>query len=408
MSRYTAILKLSQARGLLLSSAPSRLAYGMVSLAIFFKVHQSTDSLSIAGLAVGLNGAAASMTAGLRSSIIDRSGLRLPLRLLSPLFALLLIWFNHSHGKALLLLLSFAFGAFAPPINMAVRPLWKFVVPNELLRPTYAVDTAVQSVTGIIGPILATTLALSSHPSFALNLCAVLMFTGAYSLSFQKSARKWIPEAKVKGARHILTLPAIRLLIMEAIFIGIGTGAFDIGIPSLATTYHVENRAGWIFGALAAANIVGSLVAGIISKHNSPLRAFRKTYSIWVLISIPLCLANPDWSLIVVAALLGLIVGAQMVFYWEIVEAVRPQGSAAGAIGWLWTFEGTAASIGSMFGGALSQHYSPRFALALYTICIFCGFITTLFGFNLLLAADQLPSQETDIQAVATNIDKNH
>ena len=407
MSRYLAILKIPAARGLLISSTPARLAYGMISLSIYFKVQQTTGSISVAGLAVGLNAAAGSITAGLRSSLIDRVGLRIPLRVLTPLFALSVISFNQIQNRSLLLFVSFIFGLVSPPINLTVRPLWKFVVPEELQRATFAVDTAVMSVAGVVGPVLATTLALSSHPTFALNVCGVLMLIGGISLALQKVGQDWVPEKKVKGAGHILKLPAIRMLIIEGIFIGFGTGAFEIGIPALTTTSHVQYRTGWFFGTLAATNIIGSLLAGLISKRRSPLRAFRVTYLFWVLVSLPLAFCNPDWTLLIITALLGLFIGAQMVFYWEIVEAVRPQGSAAGAIGWLWTFEGTAASIGTMVNGLVSQHFSARLALAIYSMCIIGGYITTRVGFKYLAAADRLPTQEEDDFAVKTNIDKN-
>ena len=169
----------------------------------------------------------------------------------------------------------------------------------------------------------------------------------------------------------------------------------------------MQYRTGWFFGTLAATNIIGSLLAGLISKRRSPLRAFRVTYLFWVLVSLPLAFCNPDWTLLIITALLGLFIGAQMVFYWEIVEAVRPQGSAAGAIGWLWTFEGTAASIGTMVNGLVSQHFSARLALAIYSMCIIGGYITTRVGFKYLAAADRLPTQEEDDFAVKTNIDKN-
>ena len=116
---------------LLISSIPARLAYGMISLGIFFKVQNTTSSIAIAGLSVGLNGLASSLSVGIRSMFIDKYGLNWPLRLLVPAYASLIVLFNYSTGKSSLIFIAFVLGAVAPPINIAVRPLWKIVVPEQ-------------------------------------------------------------------------------------------------------------------------------------------------------------------------------------------------------------------------------------------------------------------------------------
>ena len=68
MREYLEVLKIAGVMQLLISSIPARLAYGMISLGIFFKVQNTTSSISIAGLAVGLNALASSVSVGIRSA----------------------------------------------------------------------------------------------------------------------------------------------------------------------------------------------------------------------------------------------------------------------------------------------------------------------------------------------------
>ncbi len=408
MHEYLELLKMSGVRRLLISSIPARLAYGMISLGIFFKVQNTTSSISIAGLAVGLNALASSLSVGLRSAFIDKYGLTWPLRVLVPTYATLIILFNYSHGKVSLIAISTVLGAVAPPINLAVRPLWKMVVPEKKQRAIFAVDTAVMSTTAVIGPVLVTSLALSDSPKSALNVCAVAMLLGGIALAVLPVTRNWIPEKKEPGAEHLLKLPAIRLLIAEGIFIGLSNGLFETGIPAFTTIENVAGRTGLIFAVLAVFNIFGSLLAGLISKKTSPLLAFRRTYLFWVLVCAPLAFTNPDWSLITISALLGLAGGMQMVFYWEIVEKVRTKGTAASAIGWLWTFEGTATAIGAALSGYISEVLSPRYCLALMSVCVLIGYLIIQKGQKLLKAADSLPTQAEDEAAISTALDKTN
>ena len=393
---------------LLLSSIPARLAYGMITLGIFFKVQQSTASISLAGLAVGLNTLASSASVGLRSSFIDKYGLTWPLRALVPSYAALIIFFNYADTKISLIAIAFILGAVAPPINLAVRPLWKVVIPESKQRTIFAIDTAVMSATAVIGPVLVTSLALSSNPKIALNSCAAAMLIGGIALALLKVTRTWIPEKKEQGAEHLLKMPAIRLLIAEGIFIGLAYGLFETGIPSFTTIEGVAGRTGLIFAVMAVFNIFGSLLAGLISKKITPLRAFKSTYLFWVIVCAPLAISNPDWTLLIISGLLGLAGGMQMVFYWEIVEAVRPKGTASSAIGWLWTFEGTAMALGSAISGFISEAFSPRYCLAAMSLCVLFGYLVIANGHKLLSAADRLPTQSEDEEAINTAIDKTN
>ena len=393
---------------LLLSSIPARLAYGMITLGIFFKVQQSTASISLAGLAVGLNTLASSASVGLRSSFIDKYGLTWPLRALVPSYAALIIFFNYADTKISLISIAFILGAVAPPINLAVRPLWKVVIPESKQRTIFAIDTAVMSATAVIGPVLVTSLALSSNPKIALNSCAAAMLIGGIALALLKVTRTWIPEKKEQGAEHLLKMPAIRLLIAEGIFIGLAYGLFETGIPSFTTIEGVAGRTGLIFAVMAVFNIFGSLLAGLISKKITPLRAFRSTYLFWVIVCAPLAISNPDWTLLIISGLLGLAGGMQMVFYWEIVEAVRPKGTASSAIGWLWTFEGTAMALGSAISGFISEAFSPRYCLAAMSLCVLFGYLVITKGHKLLSAADRLPTRSEDEEAMNTALDKTN
>jgi MFS family permease len=399
---------MSGVRRLLISSIPGRLAYGMFSLGIFFKVQNTTSSISMAGLAVGLNALASSLSVGIRSAFIDKYGLTWPLRVLVPTYATLIVVFNYSDGKVSLIVIATILGAVAPPINLAVRPLWKVVVPENKQRTIFAIDTAVMSATAVIGPVLVTSLALSDVPKSALNVCAGSMLLGGIALAILPVTRNWIPEIKDPGTQHLLKLPAIRLLIAAGIFIGLANGLFETGIPAFTFLEGVAGRTGLIFGVLAIFNIFGSLLAGLISKKTTPLLAFKRTYFFLVIVCAPLAFANPDWSLLIISALLGLAGGLQMVFYWEIVEKVRTKGTAASAIGWLWTFEGTATAFGAMLSGYISEALSPRYCLALMSICLLIGYLIFQRGQHLLHAANSLPTQAQDDIAISTALDKTN
>jgi MFS family permease len=403
MKRYAELFRIPNVWVLVLACFPARVAYGMVGLGIFFKIEQSTGSISFAGLAIGLNAAASSFTAGIRGSFIDKYGQSWPLRIMVPGYAFMALALNAAHSKPLMLLLSFVMGLSAPPINMSVRPLWKIVVPPDFLRTAYAIDTAIMSAAGVVGPVIATSLALSSHPSLPLNICAVLMLIGGGSMAITKVSRSWIPEKKSKDHLPLWKHKPLQLLMIEGCFIGFGWGVFDVAIPAFTTIEKVPHLTAWIFTAMGVSNIAGGLLAGLVSKRTSSLRAMRRTYVVWFLVSIPIAFTHPGWSMVVAGAFLGLVGGAIQVFYWEVMEAIRPQGSPTAMMGWLWTVEGTLMSLGSMAGGVISDKASPTIALWITVACIGAGNLILRIGRTRLLPADRIPTTEEDLAAMEDN-----
>jgi MFS family permease len=403
MRRYQQLLRIPHVKILLISAFPARIAYGMIALAVFFKAQQATGSIAIAGLAIGLETFSSAITAGLRGSLMDRWGQKWPLRIFVPAYALMILALNASHSQSLLLGISFLLGLTAPPINLSIRPLWKTVVPAQYLRTAYALDTAVISAATVIGPVMATTLALSSHPGSALGLCSGLLFLGGVSLAVTKVSSTWQPEIKERGRASLFNNPAFRLLMLEGCFIGFGMGAFDIGVPAFSTLEHLPHRTAWILGVMGMCNIFGGLLGGLVSKRTPPLLAFRRTYLIWFILTLPLALTYPGWSLALVGGFLGLCGGAQQVFYLEVMEAVRPRGSAISALGWLWTVEGTLMSFGAAVGGLVSNSISPRVCLSITTICVGSGLLVLTIGKGRLSAANAIPTEEQDLNAMKDN-----
>jgi MFS family permease len=400
MKRYKELFSFPQVISLGIAAFPARLAYGMIGLGIFFKAEQSTGSFAIAGFAIGLNSLAGAATAGIRGSVMDRWGQKWPLRILVPAYSMLILVLNQMDTARSILIAAFVLGITAPPINLSVRPLWKDIVPPTYLRTAYAFDSSMMSSTTVLGPVVVTALALSSRPYLALDVVAGLMLTGGIALGLTRVSRNWIPEKKAKGQERLLKNRAIQMLMFEGCFIGFGWGVFDVAVPAFATQEDVPHRVAWIFAAFGVATIIGGLLGGLVSKKMAPLAALRKAYLFWTFACIPIVFTYPDWTMAVVGASIGFFGGAVQVFYFEVLEAVRPKGSQTSSLGWIWSVEGTFMAVGAAVGGIVSEHLSPRVGLAMLPIMIFIGYIILTVGRGRLSAANDLPTDEEDLAAI--------
>ena len=227
----------------------------MISLSIFFKVQQTTGSIAIAGLATGVNGITGATTAGLRGTIIDKFGMKIPLRILAPGYAILILLFASGTSKTELVVYAAILGFSAPPINLSIRPLWKVTVPQDQIRTAYAIDTAVMNSVGVFGPLIATSVALGNTPELALQMCSALIFIGGGALSLSPQLKRWKPEKKTSNDLAVWRTPAMRLLMLEGVFIGLGWGAFDIAMPAFTVLENIPHRTGIIFAIIGVAVI---------------------------------------------------------------------------------------------------------------------------------------------------------
>ena len=403
VKRYKELFAFPQVVSLGIAAFPARLAYAMIGLGIFFKAEQSTDSFAIAGFAIGLNSLAGAVTAGIRGSVLDRWGQKWPLRILVPGYAILILTLNQMDTARSILIAAFVLGISAPPINLSVRPLWKDIVPSTYLRTAYAFDSAMMSSTSVIGPVIVTALALSSRPYLALDVVAALMLTGGIALALRPVSRNCIPEKKVKGQESFFKNRAMQMLMFEGCFIGFGWGVFDVSVPAFATQEGVPHRVAWIFASFGIATITGGLLGGLVSKKLAPLSALRRAYLLWAIACFPIAFTYPDWTMALVGVSIGFLGGAVQVFYFEVLEAVRPKGSQTSSLGWIWSVEGSFMAMGAAVGGVVSEHISPRVGLALLPIMIFIGYVILTIGRGRLSAANDLPTDEEDLAAMADN-----
>ena len=400
MNRYKELFGFPQVIRLGISAFPARLAYGMIGLGIFFKAEQETSSIAIAGFAIGLNSLAGSLTAGIRGSVMDRFGQKWPIRILVPMYSALILLLNTMETRQTILVTACVLGITAPPINLSVRPLWKDIVPDSYLRTAYAFDSSMMSSTSVIGPVVITALSLSSRPELGLGTVATLMFIGGVALSLTPASRDWIPEKKKKDQERLWRNRAIQLLMFEGCFIGFGWGVFDVAVPAFATQEGVQHRVAWIFASFGASTVIGGLLGGLVSKKLAPLLALRRAYLLWLIACVPVAFTYPDWSMALIGACIGLVGGAVQVFYFEVLEAVRPRGSQTASLGWIWSVEGSFMALGAAVGGVVSETFSPRIGLAMLPIMILFGLIILTIGRGRLSAANDIPTDEEDLQAM--------
>jgi MFS family permease len=363
MRTYLEFLKIPGVKRLLVSALPGRLSYGMIALATFFFVQDVTGSITLAGIATGIETLTSSLTAGFRGNLIDKFGQTKPLSFFVPTWVILVLLLSSVTTPAAIIIISAFIGLASPPVNLSTRPLWRVLVGAENLRTGYAIDTVMSSSTIVAGPVIATVLAIPLGGDVALWATAALMAIGGYALIQMPASRNWKPEPQQGNAMRLLRNKQFQILAIEGMVFGLAWGLLEITIPSYSTLQGTPGLSAPLLATLAGASILGGLIIGGRKSMTTPLHGFRVASLVAAIAALPLALTEPGWSMGIVLGLLGLGMGFAQVYHWEVLEAVRPLGTATSAQAWLWAVEGSIMALGIAVGGYVVENISPQLAL---------------------------------------------
>jgi predicted MFS family arabinose efflux permease len=400
---YREYLRIPGVKPLLFASTFGRLAYAMVSLAIFFQVQSITGSVGTAGLAVGLSSGLGAMTAGPRGLIVDRFAQTRPLFAFVPAYAiscLLLAFVAKDPISAVLL--SGLIGLTAPPINISIRPLWLDIVGQERVRMAYSVDTAYHNLVMLLGPIIATLVALNISPKLGIAAVGVSMLIGGLLLAFNSHSRGWVPEEREHGEAGLLRSPAIRFLAVEGAMMGLSAGFITIGIPALATLSGEEGMAGPVLSAMGVGAIIGTLWAGAKAKEIAPVNGLRASTLLFAIALLPLAFVPIGPWMMVVVLVAWAFIGPANVFYLEVIDLVRPRGTAVAALGTLWMIEGAGMAVGAALGGIIAESVNPHLTLALGSLFAIASPILFTIGMRGVLKPATKATAEQALDAATT------
>jgi hypothetical protein len=219
------------------------------------------------------------------------------------------------------------------------------------------------SSTIVAGPVLATAIAIPISGSAALWATAALMAFGGIAIIQMPASRNWQPEPQQGNSMLLLRNKQFQILAVEGLIFGLAWGLLEISIPAFSTLQGTPGLSAPLLATLAGASIFGGLLIGSRKSATTPLQGFKWASLGASVAAIPLVFTTPGWSMAIVLALLGLGMGFAQVFHWEVLEAVRPQGTATSAQAWLWAVEGSMLAVGTALGGYLVENVSPQSAL---------------------------------------------
>jgi MFS family permease len=358
LGRYRAVFAVPGCARLLFSALAGRLPQGMASLAMLLLVRSHTGSYAAAGTAVGLYALAGAAGAPAQGRLIDRYGRR---RVLAPAALLealtlttLVIAADAGLGAVALVALAALAGPPMPSIGASLRSLLREVVVDPGVRETaYALDSVIQELIFMAGPLVVAAVIAFASPAAALILAAAVSVLGTAlfvsSPLMAGAGRGAVPRA---GGRA-LQIPALRALLGPIALMGAGLGSVEVGLPSLALHAGSRPASGVMLALWSLGSLTGGLVMGARAWQAPLAVRYRALLLAAVLCTAPLIAARTIAEGIGGSFLAGLTIAPVFSCQYALLGRAVTPGSETEAFTWAFSALVAGVAGGSALSGAL-------------------------------------------------------
>jgi MFS family permease len=384
LDRYAAFFRHRGVVRLTLFGFLARMPIGTVGIATLLHLRELTGSIAFAGAAVGTWFVASAVTAPIQGRLIDVRGPRSVLLVTGAVGPLAMLFVLFAGDLALprwgILAAALVAGAFASPVTVVVRTVWRHRFDDEDARRTaYAMDGVLLEIAYTIGPALIAAIVALSGPQPALAMawvfsaCAVPMFFVSAGLRWWK--RQPSAERSLLGPLHDARLVAVYL---TTFFLSMGFGGIEVGYPGFATAM---GSTPW-GPALIAINSIGSAVGGVVYgglRLSMPID--RQLPRLLVLFAAPIAVhavlssigAMVPWALVA-----GLMIAPSMTAVAMIVSMQAPAKYATEAFTWSSTAIVTGIGVGMAISGALAERVGPSSPFAFTALAVATASVLSL------------------------------
>lgn len=359
MKSYWILLRTPGVSRLIGAQLTARFPFGMLSLAFLIHIERIFDSYGAAGLVLGAMSIGQAIAGPLTSRLMGRLGMR-PVIVATMIICAISILVMALVPLAIssLMIIGFVAGLATPPIQPAVRTIYPKIVNSRQLTPLFALDASAQEIIWVLGPVIATFVALQISTTAGILLAAFFLVAGGiWFVSLPEVGRVRIPRSRRKLG-VVLKKPAVLLSTIVGFTLVAACAAVEAGV--VAVFGHGSADAGWVLGIFA----IGSLIGGLALGH-TPIGPWALA-SRMLIVTVGLALASlylTFWWLSAALLLAGVGIAPAFAVLFGIVSASVKFSDTAEAYGWVGTGQLIGAAMGSAIAGFSIDHFGPVAAI---------------------------------------------
>jgi MFS family permease len=365
---FHGVLALPHAPAVAVSSLVARLPKGMVPLATVLLLHQVTHSYALAGLTAALVAAGDAASTPFQGRLIDRIGrgwVLIPTAAVhvSAVTALLLLARAHAPAGALVGSAAVA-GVGMPPVSGSIKAVWPQLAGAGHLADAYAIESLLQQIVFLGGPLLVALLAATASPAAALACSAGMVPAGNIWFT-AATARLTHPVAGRAHSSVGWWSRDVWILVTCTLVQGLIFGTLPVGLAAVTAAAKLPYLAGVLQAATTVGGLIGTFALAVTASRDGYIRV-TVAFAAALVPAAVLAIApsGPVLAALGVSlATAGLFVTPLAAISYVLMEQAATPAHRTEAFAWLSTGLAIGSAAGSGLAGLLADWAGPAAAL---------------------------------------------
>lgn len=392
---YLDVLRLPGAARFSAAGALARMQMSMSGVGAVLLISDVRGSYGLAGAVSATFAISAAVAGPVVSRLIDSRGQRrvVPwqLALHLPALAAMIGFGVFTQLTWPILVLAVLAGAGVPSVGTLVRARWsKLLSGTPMLRTAFAWESLIDEMVFILGPVLATVLALQLFPSAALVFAAIFLTVGLVFLLSQVRTEPVPSGASHRSAgRPALLLPGVAGVALVFLLLGGVFGSLEVATVATTKEAGAPGTAGIMLALYSVGSLLSGLVFGVLELRASLLRQFVFSTAALAVVSLPLTFLDSMWLLGGGLFVAGLAAAPALISGMSLLQRLVPADRLTESLSWANSGMAVGLAISMPAAGYISDHAPAQQSYWVLSGCAIGAFVVVLAVLGSLRRAQQ-------------------
>lgn len=248
-------------------------------------------------------------------------------------------------------------------VGALVRARWSYVWPGDAPQRStaYSIESTLDEVIFVVGPLVATVLALHTDPLATLGLAVALIATGSTWLTGLRATE---PPARGTGERHAFALRFRGMLLITwvMVFMGAVFGSAEVVMVAFCGQHGARSSAGWVVACFAAGSGVAGLLYGARHWRAPLLNRFVGCAAAFAVLPFVYFAATSPGTLAVCTFAVGLGIAPTLIGAFSLIDQIVPAASLTEGLTWIGTGLSVGYGLGAATVGSVADAHGARIA----------------------------------------------
>ncbi|MBC9728000.1 MFS transporter [Streptomyces sp. TRM68367] len=333
----------------------ARVPLSMIGVAIVTMLSQFGGEYLLAGTVSATQAFATAAIGPQISRLVDRHGQRrvvVPAMVVSVAAICALVLCARYAAPVWTLYAAAAVAGCMPSMGALVRSRWAEIHrgSRQLLHTAYSLESLLDEVTYVAGPILAITLSTEVSAEAGPLTAAVLLAVGVLLFAAQRRTEPPVRPQPQRSKGWALRIPGLGLLVLTLTSVGATYGSVEVATVAFADAHHHKALSGLLLGVYALGSALAGVVFGAIRPRGAITR--RLLVGVWAMAvaTAPLVFAPGLAVLTGMLFVAGASIAPTLITTMELVSRLAPAARLTESITWI--VSGLSVGVALGYGGA--------------------------------------------------------